>query len=78
MQRSLEALGTPGVQVFLHLLPSVCATAAFADIGYLSGKALQSCSVSILIFAIQVTAVIMHWYVCHDNKQLLPMKFAQA
>ena len=54
MQRALEALSTPGVQVFLHLLPSVCTNAAFTDIGPLSGKALQSCSVSIVIFAIQV------------------------
>lgn len=54
LQQAVEALSTPGVHCFLHLLPSLCLCAAFTDIGPLNGRVLQACSVQIIVFGIQV------------------------
>ncbi len=55
LQQAVEALSTPGVHCFLHLLPSLCLCAAFTDIGPLNGRALQACSAQIVIFGLQVS-----------------------
>jgi hypothetical protein len=54
LQQALDPLATPGVQMFLHLLPSLCATYCLTQTGPLTGPALRSCSVQIVIFFLQV------------------------